>query len=171
VFYREIEKSSDDASSDGETQDRIFLARGYWVFGTEQVAGYTPATHIPANPIQRNAAADRYFAATGARVVIGGTQACYRPATDTIHMPDDARFIESDGRTRTQAWYGVLGHETCHFTGAPSRLARDFGKRFGDDAYCLEEACAPSVARHFCAPGLVWPSSLIPIMPVTSITG
>ena len=151
VFYRQIDNSAGDAASDDETQDRIVLARGYWVFGAEQVAGYTPATHIPADPIQRNAAADRYFAATGARVVIGGTQACYRPATDTIHMPDEARFIESDGRTRTQAWYGVLGHETCHFTGAPSRLARDFGKKYGDDAYCLEEACAECCAAFLCA--------------------
>ena len=151
VFYREIDKSAGDASSDDETQDRVFLARGYWVFGAEQVAGYTPATPIPVNPILRNAAADRYFAATGARVVIAGTQACYRPATDTIHMPDEARFIESDGRTRTQAWYGVLGHESAHWAGAPSRLARDFSKRFGDDAYCFEEACAECCAALLCA--------------------
>ena len=92
-----------------------------------------------------------YFAATGAKVVVGGTQACYRRSTDTIHMPDEARVLNADGRTRTEAWYGVLGHEATHWTGAPHRLNREFGKRFGDHAYCFEEACAEIGAAFLCA--------------------
>ena len=57
-------------------------------------------------------------------------------------MPDEARFIATDGRSRTEAWYAVLGHEVTHWSGAATRLDREFGKRFGDDAYCFEEACA-----------------------------
>ena len=52
--------------------------------------------------------------------------------------------MDSDGRSRSDAFYAVLGHEVCHYTGTPTRLARNFGKRFGDDAYCFEEACALS---------------------------
>jgi antirestriction protein ArdC len=66
-------------------------------------------------------------------------------------MPDEARFIATDGRTRTEAWYGVLGHEATHWVGAPHRLNREFGKRFGDDAYCFEEACAEIGAAFLCA--------------------
>jgi len=151
VFYREIDKSRDTSAPEEDSQDRMFVARGYWVFAAEQVDGYQVTTSLAPNPIDRNAEADRYFIATNARVVIGGTQACYRPSTDTIHMPDEARFIGSDGRSRTESWYGVLGHEACHWAGAPGRLARDFGKRFADDAYCLEEACAEICAAFLCA--------------------
>ena len=120
------------------------MARGYWVFAAEQVDGYTPATALPPNPIQRIAAAEAFFAATGARVIVGGTQACYRPSTDTIHMPDEARFLGNDGRTRTDAWYRVLAHEHGHFTSAPQRCNRQLGKRFGDDQYAMEECIALS---------------------------
>lgn len=152
VFYREIDKFGDTTTdNEDETQDRVFIARGYWVFAAEQVDGCSTANRLISNPIDRYAEADRYFAATGADIVIGGTQACYRPATDTVHMPDEARFTGTDNRTRSESWYGVLGHEVCHWSGSPGRLARDFGKRFGDDAYCFEEACAEVCAAFLCA--------------------
>ena len=151
VFYRQVEKGDHAGSSDDDSQDRFFIARGYWVFGAEQVDGYMTTTAVPPNPIARLAAAEAYFTATGATISVGGTQACYRPSTDTIHMPDEARFFETDGRNRTEAWYSVLGHEAGHWAGAPHRLNRDFGKRFGDDAYCFEEACAECCAAFLAA--------------------
>jgi antirestriction protein ArdC len=118
VFYKEITVAAEPAGGredeEGETERRRF-ARGYWAFAAEQVEGYQPATALPSNPVARITAADAYFAATGAKVVVGGTQACYRRSTDTIHMPDEARFIATDGRTRTEAWYAVLGHESTHY--------------------------------------------------------
>jgi antirestriction protein ArdC len=37
----------------------------------------------------------------------------------------------------------TLGHETTHWTRAPSRLERDFGrKRWGDEGYAMEELVA-----------------------------
>jgi len=111
VFYRTVEKADETATDDDDKPDQLFIARGYWVFGAEQVDGYAAAPALPVNPITRIAAADAYFAATGARIVVGGAQACYRPSTDTIHMPDEARFFDGDGRTRSDAFYSVLGHE------------------------------------------------------------
>ncbi len=170
VFYREMTVAPDGAATGNDAEsERRFIARGYWVFAAEQVEGYAATAALPPNPIERIATADAYFAATGAKIVIGGAQAYYRPSTDTIHMPDEARFVvpearsgnvvpearlqhdkpearsrqdETDGRSRTEAFYSVLGHEVTHWVGAPNRLNRDFGKRFGDDAYCFEEACA-----------------------------
>ncbi len=143
VFYKEIPVEGVREADDGEAEtERRRFARGYWIFAAEQVDGYAPATALPPNPIERIAAAEADVAAAGASIVVGGTQACYRPSTDTIYMPDEARFINTDGRTRTEAWYGVLGHESTHWVGASHRLNRQFGKRFGDDAYCFEEACA-----------------------------
>jgi antirestriction protein ArdC len=152
VFYKEINVASEAEGGDGEAEtERRRFARGYWVFAAEQVDGYQPATALPPNPIERIAAAEAYFAATGAKVAVGGTQACYRRSTDTIHMPEEARFIATDGRSRSEAWYAVLGHESTHWAGAPHRLNREFGKRFGDDAYCFEEACAEIGAAFLCA--------------------
>jgi antirestriction protein ArdC len=150
VFYRELAREAEPEADEGDTGPRR-VARGYWVFAAEQVDGYQPATALPPNPVARIAAAEAYFAASGASIVVGGTRACYRPSSDTIHMPDEARFLECDGRTRTEAWYAVLGHEATHWTGAPRRLNRAFGKRFGDDAYCFEEACAEIGAAFLCA--------------------
>jgi antirestriction protein ArdC len=152
VFYKEISVATEPEGDDGEAEtERRRFARGYWVFAAEQVEGYEPATALPKNPIERIAGAEAYFAATGAKVVVGGTQACYRRSTDTIHMPDEARFLDTEGRTRTEAWYAVLGHEATHWVGAPNRLNREFGKRFGDHAYCFEEACAEIGAAFLCA--------------------
>jgi antirestriction protein ArdC len=152
VFYKDIAHEADTESDvgDGEAERRR-VARGYSVFAAEQVDGHAPATAPPPNPIARIAGAEAYFAATGAIVIVGGTRACYRPSTDTIHMPDEVRFIDSDGRTRTEAWYAVLGHESTHWVGAAHRLNRQFGKRFGDNAYCFEEACAEIGAAFLCA--------------------
>lgn len=151
VFYREFEAEPDGATGEEAGPERRFMARGYWVFAAEQVTGYIAPTALPPDPIARLAAAEAYFGATGAKISIGGAQAYYRPSTDTIHMPDEARFIETDGRTRTQAWYSVLGHETTHWAGAAQRLNREFGKRFGDNAYCFEEACAECGAAFIAA--------------------
>jgi antirestriction protein ArdC len=151
VFYKQITVRAEPEVEETEgATDRRRFARGYWVFAAEQVDGYQPATALPPNPIERIAAAEAYFGATGAKVVVGGTQACYRPSTDTIHMPDEARFLDNDGRTRTEAWYAVLGHETTHWVGASHRLNREFGRPFGDDAYCCEEV-AEIGAAFICA--------------------
>ncbi|MGE0851986.1 MAG: ArdC family protein [Hyphomicrobiaceae bacterium] len=154
VFYREIDVAAEPGDENGEAAgetERVRFARGYWVFAPEQVDGYVQPTALPSNPIDRIAAAEVYFAAIAATIVVGGTQACYRRSTDTIHMPDEARFLAIDGRTRTEAWYAVLGHEATHWSGAPHRLGREFGKRFGDKAYCFEEACAEIGAAFLCA--------------------
>ena len=38
VFYRQIDKLDDNAANDDEP-DKLFVARGYWVFAAEQVDG------------------------------------------------------------------------------------------------------------------------------------
>src|SRR3546814_12886724 len=36
----------------------------------------------------------------------------------------------------------TLAHEAGHWTGHPDRLNREFGRKFGDNAYAFEELCA-----------------------------
>ena len=42
-------------------------------------------------------------------------------------------------------------HELGHATGSPKRLGRQFGKRFGDDAYAFEEIVASLCQATLCA--------------------
>ncbi len=152
VFYRELERVKDGGSADGEdATETIRMARGYWVFAAEQVDGYALASPLPSNPLDRIAAADDYVAATGACVIVGGSRACYRPATDTIHMPDETRFFDTEGRSRAVAFAAVRFHELIHWTSADSRLKRELGQRFGDDRYCAEETIAETGAAFLCA--------------------
>jgi antirestriction protein ArdC len=158
VFYKEFDVTPEDGGGDGDNGNdmgndtgRRRVARGYWVFAAEQVEGYAPATALPPNPIARIAAAQAYVAGAGARVIVGGAQACYRPSTDTIHMPDEARFFDTDGRTRAEAFHAVEFHELVHWAGARPRLDRQLGKRFGDDRYAAEEIIAETGSAFLCA--------------------
>ena len=46
--------------------------------------------------------------------------------------------------------YATLVHELTHWTGAKHRLDREFGKRFGDQAYAAEELVAEIGAAFLC---------------------
>ena len=129
------------------------VARASWVFNCAQVDGYTPPdAPEPLGPVERIERADRFFAATGARIVHGGEQAFYRPSTDTIHMPDEELFTGTATMTRSEAYFAVLGHEHIHWVGHRSRLNRDLGKRFGDKAdTAAEELVAEIGAAVLCA--------------------
>ena len=114
-------------------------ARAYAVFNAAQVDGATlPADRAPRLPeAARIAAAERFFAALpGLDLRHGGASAFYAPATDHVRMPAFADFRTAEG------YYGVLGHEATHWTGHPSRLARDLAGRFGSAAYAAEELVA-----------------------------
>lgn len=65
-------------------------------------------------------------------------------------MPDRYRFIDTKSGTATEAWYATLLHELTHWAGASHRLDRQFGERFGDDAYAMEELVAELGAAFLC---------------------
>ena len=48
-------------------------------------------------------------------------------------------------------YYSTLAHELTHWTGHKARLDRTFGKRFGDEAYAIEELTAELGAAFTCA--------------------
>jgi antirestriction protein ArdC len=59
-------------------------------------------------------------------------------------MPYTGSFKSAD------TYASVRGHETVHWTGHASRLDRTFGKRFGDNAYCVEELVAELGSAMIC---------------------
>lgn len=125
---------------DGERHARTVGFKAHAVWSADQVGWETPAVAEPAPPpADADDIADAYtWAATiGVRVEespIAG--ASYSPQLDRVMMPDRGRFADGHG-----AW-STIAHECTHWTGHETRLARTFGKRFGDDAYAAEELCA-----------------------------
>jgi antirestriction protein ArdC len=53
--------------------------------------------------------------------------------------------------SRGEAYYAVLTHELTYWSGAPARLGRDMGKRFGDAGYAAEELVAEIASAFLCA--------------------
>jgi len=136
VFWgsREIEEENDN----GETEARkASFAKAFYVFNLDQIDGIeAPATAPAGNVWDAHAAAEALIQASGARILEGGTMACYAPLKDEIRMPDRDRFQNAEN------YYAVALHELTHWTGHATRCARDLKSRFGDEAYAMEELVA-----------------------------
>lgn len=66
----------------------------------------------------------------------GKDRAFYRPADDTLHLPEPKQFHSQAALNATAL------HELAHATGHESRLNRDIRNTFGTDAYAFEELVA-----------------------------
>lgn len=152
VFYKELDVTRDNADTGESEADTVMFARASWVFNSDQVDGYTAeqpaASTSPAERIER---AEHFIAATGADVRHGGTRAYYRHSDDFVQMPDIERFLGSATSTATETYYSTLLHELTHWTGHEKRCNRQFGERFGDDAYAMEELVAELGSAFLCA--------------------
>ncbi|RTL82840.1 MAG: DUF1738 domain-containing protein [Hyphomicrobiales bacterium] len=148
VFYKEITVASEDSDEAGT---RLF-ARATPVFAAEQVEGYeAPALEGPATVFLPIEAAETFVAKTGAIVNHGGNRAYYRPSTDSIQLPPREAFVGSPTSTPAEAYASTKLHELIHWTSAEARCNRQLGKRFGDDAYAMEELIAELGAAFLCA--------------------
>ena len=139
---------TDDKGEDVATT--IPFMKGYTVFNSEQVDGLPPhfyaTTAADNQDIQRIEATEQFFAATGATVKHGGSQAFYSPSQDIVQMPEVSTFKNSE------SYYATLAHEMTHWTRHETRLDRDFGrKRFADAGYAMEELVAEIGAAFLCA--------------------
>jgi antirestriction protein ArdC len=91
IFYKEYDVEPDPQHEDDDGRRRV--AKASWVFNVAQVDGYSIGEPLPPlPPLQRNARAEAFVAATGAEIRIGGESAYYRPSTDHIQMPDENLF-------------------------------------------------------------------------------
>jgi len=151
LYYSSFKKTETDAVSGEAVERSIRFLRHYIVFNADQIdglPGYYYPPEVPATPLSpslRQAAIDSFFAAIPADVRHGGNGAFYSPTFDYIQMPKRSSFISMDH------YASVRVHETGHWTGHGDRLARSFGKRFGDKAYAFEELVAEITAGLVCA--------------------
>jgi len=130
------QQESDPEADAGDTNRKVIpFARLFTVFNVEQCEGLNlPPLAVDRDEELQNPAAERIIALPDIRH--GGSKACYSPAGDYINMPVQQAFAGLD------YYYATAYHETVHWTGHPTRLLRQFGKRFGDDAYAFEELVA-----------------------------
>lgn len=151
VFYKEldIEREADAGQPESDT---VLFARASWVFNADQVDGHVPeATHTPTETVTPIEQAEQFINATSADIRHGGNRAFYRHSEDFIQIPELARFIGSATSSPTESYYATLLHELTHWTGHEKRCNRQFGERFGDDAYAMEELVAELGAAFLCA--------------------
>jgi antirestriction protein ArdC len=140
VFYKEYETELNPMDENDDGKRRV--ARHSSVFNVAQVDAFTLPNTPTTSLVERDAAADAFFAATKADIRHGGERACYRPSQDFIQMPDECLFCGSQYGTPKEDYYCVLAHETTHWTAHEKRLHRELGKRFGDHQYAAEELIA-----------------------------
>jgi antirestriction protein ArdC len=154
VYANSITKNDMDADTGEETAQQIYFLKGYTVFNAEQIeslpAQYYALAEKPGDFLDRIEHAENFFAATGASITHGGNRAFYRPFTDQIVMPPFEAFRDAE------SYYATLAHEATHWTMHASRLDRDFsreygGKRFGSQAYAIEELVAELGSAFLCA--------------------
>lgn len=133
VYYQTVQKK--DEQPDAES---YFLAKPFWLFNVAQVDGMPADLGAPVAGHAFNARqeAEQLLIKTQAQIAYGFDSAHYATLQDKIFMPTRERF------TSPENFYATALHELTHWTGHESRLNRQFGKRFGDDAYAFEELVA-----------------------------
>lgn len=151
IFYKTLEKDTGEHDPDGNAVvDHIPMIRGFSLFNLDQIDGLeglredaAPREHFTFTPID---AGERMVARAGLPVNIGGTEAFYMPAADSITMPDRDRFQCAED------FYAAFAHELSHATGHATRCHR---KPYSADdrkaAYAFEELVAELSACFVCA--------------------
>lgn len=139
VLYktRVVDGEPDTPEAPTEEARVLRFLRGYTVFNAEQLCDCPPAYLAPpVDPMLRAAARNQVLDAVPARLELGGGSAAYLRDRDVVQLPAPESFDSVDDFLATKA------HEQLHWTGAPHRLNREFGRRFGDAAYAFEELVA-----------------------------
>ncbi|MGO4562156.1 zincin-like metallopeptidase domain-containing protein [Rhizobiales bacterium 3FA27D7] len=134
----------------GEVERDIPFLKAYTVFNCDQIDGlpedYSNRTEPVSDPVERIAAADRFFANTGAVIRHGGFKAFFSPSSDHVQMPPFETFRDA------ASYYAVLGHECVHWAGASHRLNRDLSRYHKDRTErAREELVADIGASFLCA--------------------
>jgi antirestriction protein ArdC len=132
----ESQDDGDENEHVNSSRSRLLFCREYHVFNASQVDGYTPKADATTPVEQRIEQADQFFQAIDARVCHQGNRAFYSPFDDAITLPPFGAF------NTPLDYYSTRAHETGHWTSKADRCNRELGKRFGDNAYAMEELVA-----------------------------
>lgn len=155
VFWKPIEVV------DKETKEKktTFVLRYYNVFNVDQCDGIDKpdAPKFTPSGIKPIDAAERIVKgyADGPAIEHKGSQAFYRPLSDTICIAEPTRFQS------TELYFATLFHEMSHSTGHSKRLDRKLDKDlrpFGSPDYGKEELVAEMSAAFLCGEAGIVPA-------------
>jgi antirestriction protein ArdC len=150
IFYKRLEEAPSGDTSD-QTELSRFVIRSSHVFNADQVDGWQIPQPTRPSQVEIDEQIEAFVNATKADIRHGASVACYRRQGDYIDMPSPEQFIGTTTSSPTEAYYAVKLHELVHWTGAPHRIDRTFGKRFGDWDYAFEELIAELGAAFLCS--------------------
>jgi len=149
VFFtmKEIDEKPDVHGFDDPPPKKVVpMLKSYIVFNASQVDFLPERFQLGQKPAwQPIGEAEELIYISGAMLRHGGNRAFYSPGEDLIQLPPQAWFPD------VERYYGVALHELTHWTGHPSRLNRELGRRHGIDAYAFEELVAEMGAAFLCA--------------------
>lgn len=124
--------------NEAEEEREYTYLKPIYVFNAEQTEGYDEKA-------VESLDGELFINQIPAKVHMGGQHAYYHPREDSIYLPHPEHFENADHFLATKA------HELVHWSGAEHRLKREFGKRFGDQAYCQEELVAELGSAFLCS--------------------
>jgi len=145
VLWKQTGGMEEESDEETETRRPKLFARGFSVFNIAQVTGYAPEPPPELSESERCERAETFFRSLDMKLCHEGNQPHYDIDADRVVMPEFRRF------KRAAYYYSVLAHETIHWTGAPKRLARKLGERFGSHSYAAEELIAELGAAFLAA--------------------
>lgn len=152
VFYKKVEHAAAEEDAGDEMPEKRLVARASFVFNADQVDNWRPPELArPHSPVLVIEHAEQFVLGVGAEIHESDGKACYMPHADYILIPRRELFTGTSTSSPTEAYYATLFHELVHWTGHESRLNRDLAKRFGDEAYAMEELVAELGAAFLCA--------------------
>lgn len=109
-----------------------------YVFNAAQVEGLQLLPQPDRPPLEENKLADEVIKTMAenmeVKLIYGGNEAYYSPATDSVHLPPRDSFFTTDDLTSTTL------HELAHATSSPTRLDRPITGYYQDpESYAKEE--------------------------------
>ncbi|HEY1684366.1 MAG TPA: zincin-like metallopeptidase domain-containing protein [Tepidisphaeraceae bacterium] len=155
VFWKEYEVADKETGK----AKKVPILRYYNVFNAVQCEGIeipdaVKFEPLDFKPIEAAEAMVKGYADAPA-IEHGGQQACYRPSTDMVRMPEPSRFASAE------EYYSTLFHELGHSTGHSKRLDRKLDtdpKPFGTADYGREELIAEMSAAFLCGHAGIQPA-------------
>lgn len=153
IFFVDADGEIVEGATEADGYNKRFSLRYYRVFNITDVENIDREKYIkkyadPANEFEgadRNADADRFIEATGAKISYGGMRAYYSPMGDRIQLPNREDFRS------TGHFYSVAFHELTHWTGHEDRLNRELAGKMARVSYSKEELTAEIGASFLCS--------------------
>ena len=120
------------------------------MFNAEQVDGWELPQPNRKSQVEKNAQIEAFVQAPKADIRHGSIIACYRRKLDYIDMPAPEQFVGTLTSSPTEAYYAVKFHELTHWSGAPHRIDRTFGKRSSGTRTMRSKSWLPNLERRSC---------------------